>query len=291
MSDAPHAGGQVPAGGTSRWFARRGVATVPAVRNRSGDLRLAAATLNRRGWLRHQPGDLRTTILESVRIRRIDRGEAVFRHGERPDGLFGLVSGRVKFRTCTRGGREIVQGVARAGDWFGEVGVFDGKPRGQDAVALCSVVVATLSIDRFRAVTEANPHYLRNFAEIMARNIRAMSLFTFEVASAPPPERILRLLAFLLQEEIGQAEDDAIVLDVGQELLGAIAGLSRQTVNRELSRLAAVGLLECRYGRVVVHAGMLRRSIDRADPPALTSGVAAEARSPGRVEPAHAARP
>jgi hypothetical protein len=30
-------------------------------------------------------------------------------------------------------------------------------------------------------------------------------------------------------------------------------------VNRELNRLGAAGVLECRYGRVVVDAGVMRR--------------------------------
>ena len=225
----------------------------------SGLLPLATTILSRRGWLSEQPAELRATVLESVRVRRFDNGDALFRHGELPEGVFGLVSGRVKFRTSTRDGRELVQGLMGSGGWFGEVSLFDGEPRAQDAIALGQTVAVLFPIDRFRALTEAQPQYLRNFAQIMTRNIRAMTAFTYEVASAPPSARIERLLGFLLRHELAQADDSPVVLDVGQEVLAAVVGLSRQTVNRELNRLAVAGVVECRYGRVVVDAAVLRR--------------------------------
>ena len=207
-----------------------------------------------------QPAELRGMILNSVRVRRFDNGAAFFRRGELPEGLFGLVGGRVMFRTSTREGREIVQGLAGPGAWFGEVSLFDGAPRSQDAVALGPAVAAMFPISSFRAVTEAQPRYVGNFAQIMARNLREMTTFTYEVAASPPSARIVRLLCFLLQYEFAQAPGSAAVLDVGQDILAAVAGLSRQTVNRELNRLAAAGIVECRYGRVVVTEGVLGRS-------------------------------
>jgi CRP-like cAMP-binding protein len=225
----------------------------------SGLLPLATTILSRRGWLSEQPAELRATVLESVRVRRFGTGDALFRHDEDPDGVFGLVSGRVKFRTNTRDGRELVQGLMGSGGWFGEVSLFDGEPRAQDAIALGQTVAVLFPIDRFRALTEAQPQYMRNFAQIMTRNIRAMTEFTYEVASAPPSARIERLLGFLLRHELAQVDDSSVVLDVGQEVLAAVVGLSRQTVNRELNRLAAAGVVECRYGRVVVDAAVLRR--------------------------------
>jgi CRP-like cAMP-binding protein len=245
-------------------------------------LPLATTILSRKGWLSEQPAELRANILDSVRVRRVDSGGVLFRHGERPEGVFGLVSGHVKFRISSREGRELVQGLTSSGSWFGEVSLFDGEPRAQDAVALGPVVAALFPIDRFRAVTEAHPQYLRNFAQIMARNIREMTTFTYEVASAPPSARIERLLGFLLQHELTEAYDSSVILDVGQETLAAVAGLSRQTVNRELKRLAEAGVVECRYGRVVVDAGVLRgfTSVDAA------AGLSPDHEGSGRARPA-----
>ena len=85
----------------------------------------------------------------------------------------------------------------------------------------------------------------------------------------PPPARVLRLLGFLLHDEVTQAREGAVILDVGQDLLAAIAGLSRQTVNRELSRLAAAGVVERRYGRVIVDTEALRRCAASGGPGGL----------------------
>jgi CRP-like cAMP-binding protein len=245
------------------------VTTLVAVRDTSGGpVSLAKTILSRRGWLSEQPPQLRAMILDSVRVRRFDTGTAFFRQGELPEGLFGLVGGRVKFRTCTRDGREVVQGLTGPGNWFGEVSLFDGRPRGQDAVALGPAVAAMFPVDCFRSITEAHPQYLRNFAEIMAGNIREMTAFIYDVAAAAPSARIERLLGFLVQHEFDRAPGSPVVLDVGQDILAAVAGLSRQTVNRELNRLAAAGVVECRYGRVLVDESVLRASATvAAEPP------------------------
>ena len=193
----------------------------------------------------------------------------MYLRGDAADGLYAVVGGRIKFRSCTTDGREVVVGAAGAGGWFGEVGMFDGLPRLHDAIALNPSIVVVLSVERFRQLTSAEPRMLANFAEIMTRNLRGLSYVTLEVSPEPPTERVLRLLALLVHDDMEQAQGRAVVLDVAQDLLASLAGLSRQTVNRELRKLAGTGALECRYGRVVVDTAFLRRrvALSSIDPP------------------------
>jgi CRP-like cAMP-binding protein len=222
------------------------------------DLEAAVAVLSRRGWLSEQPADLRDLITGSLRPLRVSAGGTVYSQGDPPDGIYGLAAGQVKVSVIAADGTEVVGGIIVPGGWFGELSVFDGLPRPQSAIVTNNALLVRLPGALFKKITAAYPQYLPNFIQIMARNFRSSSIYRYEVLPAPASQRVVRLMLLLADEEIrGNAFRD-IVLDIGQDHLAKIAGLSRQTVNRVLNELAKQDLVKCRYGRIVLCRRLLR---------------------------------
>ena len=89
-----------------------------------------------RGWLAEQPNSLQLGIVAEAHLRHVQAGGAVYHQGDAPDGLYGLVSGSVKFTSSTVEGREVIAGILSTGGWFGELGLFDGLPRVHSAFVL-----------------------------------------------------------------------------------------------------------------------------------------------------------
>ncbi|MDZ5649087.1 Crp/Fnr family transcriptional regulator [Nitrospirillum sp. BR 11828] len=215
------------------------------------DKRNAAAVLETRGWLAEQPADLRAEILARGRLRAYADGQAVYRGGDAPDGLYALVAGRMRLATVQEDGREVVILHAGPGQWFGEVSMVDGLPRGQTAVAKGDSLVLHLPGDAFARIVEANPRRWANFAGILSRHLRQATHYLGEVLALPTPQRTARLLALLCRLEEG-AESGPVLLPLSQEDLAGMLGLSRQTANRALGRLEAAGLVRRGYGGVEV---------------------------------------
>ncbi|MDE1145503.1 MAG: Crp/Fnr family transcriptional regulator [Azospirillaceae bacterium] len=214
------------------------------------DKRAAAQVLEGRGWLAEQPADLRAEILARGRLRGYADGQAVYRGGDAPDGLYALVTGRMRLATVQEDGREVVILHAGPGHWFGEVSMVDGLPRSQTAVAKGDSLVLHLPAQAFAAIVEADPRRWANFAGILSRHLRQATHYLGEVLAQPTPRRTARLLALLCRLE--DAGGGPCLLPLSQEDLAGMLGLSRQTTNRALARLEKAGLLRRGYGGITV---------------------------------------
>jgi CRP/FNR family transcriptional regulator, cyclic AMP receptor protein len=102
--------------------------------------------------LRHHPvlGELpRASIqrlLACASRRRVRRGTTVFAKGDAGTQLIAVLSGRIKIAVSSPEGREAVLNVVHEGEVFGEIALFDGRPRTAAAIALTDCEL--MSIDR-----------------------------------------------------------------------------------------------------------------------------------------------
>src|SRR5262249_62367321 len=94
---------------------------------------------------------------ERVRPRRLSRGLRIFFKGDPGDHLYVIESGEVKLVLSGGEGQESILDVLRAGDYFGEMALFDEQPRSADAVAAEPTQLLSLHRDDFRAVIERYP--------------------------------------------------------------------------------------------------------------------------------------
>jgi CRP-like cAMP-binding protein len=62
--------------------------------------------------------------------------------GDPPDGLFAVLDGAVRIAATTESGKKALLALLEAPTWFGEIAVFDGRPRAHDAVADENTLVA-----------------------------------------------------------------------------------------------------------------------------------------------------
>lgn len=93
-------------------------------------------------------------------------GATVVREGDPGDALCIIVEGSVEVRT---GGRVVAQ--LTAGDFFGEISLFDGAPRSATVVAVDDVVLLTLKSTDFEELLKI--HYVaRTALESLAKRFR-----------------------------------------------------------------------------------------------------------------------
>lgn len=89
-----------------------------------------------------------------MRKQRFERGEIVFREGGLSDIVFRVISGEVEIVKELRG-RDIALGRVGPGEYFGEMGVIEGRPRSATVKAVSNLEVETIERDDFlRRVSE-----------------------------------------------------------------------------------------------------------------------------------------
>lgn len=213
-------------------------------------------------WFRALPGELQEGLISAAVLRPLSSGQRLFSRGDPPDGLFAVLDGAVRITATTESGKEALLALLEAPAWFGEIAVFDGRPRTHDAVADEDALVAQVPQTALDDLLEREPRYWRDFGRLVSSKLRLAFVAMEEIASLPLPARLARRLV-VMAEGYGERHDrdSHRVLDVRQEQLALMLSTSRQTVNQLLKELAARGLLRLAYGQIdIVDLEGLRRA-------------------------------
>ena len=171
----------------------------------------------------------RERLAHGCRMRTFARSTALFREGERADGMHVVLRGVVK-----------VIHLVRKGNTIGEAAMFQRGTFPASAVAVDEVETLYVSAEALFALVTENP-------ELALRMLAALSLrlrmFAHKLAAQGQGGAAGRLATYLLhRRQIGGT--DVIRLGVSREVLANLLGLARETLSRQLSRFAEAGLVE-----------------------------------------------
>ena len=111
--------------------------------------------------------DVLQRILASGSERTFAAGEAIVRRGEAGDDLFVVVDGTVRVE---RDGRTLVS--LGPGEFFGEIAVFDERPRSADVTAETRVRCIAISRDALRDALALEPEAAWAMLQVLASRLR-----------------------------------------------------------------------------------------------------------------------
>lgn len=218
------------------------------------------------GWLAETPDAFRDAVLERCVPRRYRREDVIYRAGDPPGGLYGLVAGGVGVELSPSDREPYLGTFAQPGFWIGEGSVLTRGPRFIGIRATRDCLLAYLSIAQWDAVVQADPEAWRWFALLCLRN----SLLAVAVADAlmipGAAERMAAILLVLANQ--GGAGAAPATIAVSQEDLARMANLSRSSTGRILQVFEAEGLVENAYRQICVIdlAGLRKRRASPAAP-------------------------
>ena len=177
-------------------------------------------------------------------------GEIIYRVGRAPTYWFGVVDGLLKMSIDTDKGDSLTfTGVSRGG-WFGEGTALKREPYRYNVQTLRASVVAGLPIANFHELLAEsigfNRFIMNQLNERLGQFIAAREIDRLN----SPDVRVARSLAALFNPVLFPGVGE--VLQITQQELAYLVGLSRQRVNMALQRLVAEGWISVAYGGVRV---------------------------------------
>jgi len=189
--------------------------------------------------------DLNDEELERARRSIIEKsfsqGDYVCHRGDRLDAWTGIASGLMKLSTTSHSGKTVTLAGIRAGGWFGEGSLLKNEPRNYDLVALRETRLAFMNRPAFNWLFENsvafNRYLVRQFNERLGQFIALVEYDRSLDATA----RLARGIAWLFNPVL--YPDGGRHLDISQEEIGLLSGLSRPVTNKSLKTLEAKGLL------------------------------------------------
>jgi CRP/FNR family transcriptional regulator, cyclic AMP receptor protein len=178
------------------------------------------------------------------------KGAYICHRGDRLDAWTGVTDGIIKLSTVSRSGKAVSLAGVRAGGWFGEGSLLKDEPRRYDLVALRDARLALMSRSTFFWLFENsaafNRFLVRQFNERLGQFI---ALAEYD-RMLDAPGRLARNIAWLFNPVLYRDLD--LHLDISQEELGLLSGMSRQVANESLKLLEGKGLLRIEHGGITV---------------------------------------
>jgi len=177
-------------------------------------------------------------------------GEHIFLRGDQFDYWTGVVAGLVRMSIVSRGGKAMTFTGLTAGAWFGEGTVLKKEARRYDMVALRDSRIALMEQGTFFWLYENSVAFNRflvvQLNERLGQFIGLVEYGRTLDATARLARSIVSLFNPILYPDL------SLHLEITQEEIGALSGISRQNANQCLKRLEKEGLLRLEYGGVTI---------------------------------------
>jgi CRP-like cAMP-binding protein len=190
-------------------------------------------------------------LIARLRERHYRTGDVIFRKGDRCEGLFIVLSGRVRTSITSMDGREQVLKVFGPGRTFADIPVFDDEPLPADAVAVMDSTVAILSQQNLLDLLRRHPDIGLDIIRLFASRLRAYKLVVEDLSLRDVVGRVARLLRDHAHGQATLVEDSASMsLRYTQNEIAAMVGSVREVVQRALKTLEHAGVIQMARGRI-----------------------------------------
>lgn len=198
-------------------------------------------------------------------MRRMERGEMVFRVGERCEEFHVVVTGQVKLFVLAASGQEKVVELISPGQSFGEAIMFTDRPYILSAQSLGDTLLLTVSK---RVVLEEIARDHRFALRMLAGLSRRLHGLIHDVEAYALHSGLQRVIGYLLRDQVIEdneaGESRTISLPVSKATIASRLSLTPEYFSRVLHELAAEGLIEIdrREIRIVDAPRLARFQID-----------------------------
>lgn len=194
-------------------------------------------------FLKDLPKGVQDDLTTRLIRRSCNKGEFIFRQGDEGKSLFLIESGEVKISNLSTDGRESILAILWPGDTFGELALFDSKPRSTDALCRSDSEIMSISSESFWQALDSHPVAYRGVLKMMSLRLRQADQLIEDSAFLDVPARLARVLLRISQNEDFSLGGNGVV-KVSQTELAGMVGATREMVNKSLRKLEDVGHIQ-----------------------------------------------
>jgi CRP-like cAMP-binding protein len=192
-------------------------------------------------------------LARAGQVRRFKDKEYLVRRGEQPIGLGVILQGCVRSGSLSADGHEFTFSLLKPGALIWLISALDGQGTVNDAIAYGDTEIWVIPRAAYLRVLQHTPELYGYFVQMLCYRMRKAHSLVEELALVPLQQRLPRQLCTLACAESGGRTDmGEIILDVTQQDLAVLLGVTRPIVNRALKELELEGLIAVRYHKVVV---------------------------------------
>ena len=210
-------------------------------------------------WFAQTPLDVQQRLQDGVEVWSVDKGSIALVAGEPARGWYAVLYGLMQLQSTAPNGKVAAFLGVPSGEWFGEGSVLKTEPRRYEVAALRDSQLLCIPRVLFGELRQTSLAFNQHLVDHLNMRLgQAMaSIEAVRIRSAE--QRVAMCLSGLFWK-------GARRIDLSQEEIGHLSGLSRQTVNRALHELERQQLVSIQFARVrIVDENNLNRFIQQPD--------------------------
>ncbi|WP_159946192.1 Crp/Fnr family transcriptional regulator [Rhizobium sp. 18065] len=189
--------------------------------------------------------------LSRCHTRALCAGESLVDFEDASKDVFIVQTGEVRAVLRFSVGKEAILGTFKRGDILGELAAIDNLSRSASLMAVSEALVTVIPYAVFHDILRQRPDVALSLLQLLSKRVRAMNERLSELSFLDTKHRLYNTLLRLSRLRADGGRERIISPPLVHAELAEHIGASRETVSREMSRLAREQLVE-RTSRAIV---------------------------------------
>lgn len=182
-------------------------------------------------------------ILQSTKKRVLQKGEILFRAGEKDDTLYLIHKGKVRIFRLSDSGKEQLVRILNPGDFTGEFAIFQADAVHENfAEAMLPSSICLIQQKDLLTYLEEFPQISLKIIMEMTARLQESEKQTVQVSTESVEARIISFLMTCLEEN--SSNSPTIQLPISKKDLASYLGTTPETISRKFKALEQLGLIE-----------------------------------------------
>lgn len=178
----------------------------------------------------------------NLKIERFARNKTILYEEDTNRYMYIILEGKVKVVQVSEEGKETILAMHKAGEFFGEMSLIDGKTVPAAVIATEDTVTAIISKQDFYSLILSEGKMLEGLLKILCSRLRH-SWDMIQILNFKNAAQRLRMLFYRLSDEHGRETPDGITLELRltHKDIANMAGITRETATRIIDRWVKAG--------------------------------------------------
>ena len=190
-------------------------------------------------------------LSEQRDVRTYKKKEHIYTETGYPRGIYFVVKGKVKTYKTHEGGKELITGLFKDGDFFGYLPLLEDNRYSDSAMTLDDSEVCLIPKEDFIALVYKNSEVSRKFIKMLSDNLHDKEEQLLQLAYNSVRKRVAEALVTICNRYKKDGEQK-FSMNISREDLANLAGTATETTIRTLSDFKEEGLIDIKGKTIAV---------------------------------------
>ncbi|RWY54349.1 response regulator [Mucilaginibacter gilvus] len=179
-------------------------------------------------------------VIQERRTRAYKKNQVIYYEGDQGNGLYLLLSGKVKAIKLAKDGRELMTGIYGPDEYLGINAMLLKEEHADTATAMEDCLVCLIPKDLLEQLLSQYPDIAREFIKLLAHDIREKEEQWLQMAYNSVRKKMAEAMVRLYEQQ----PESEHGFKISREDLAAMTGMATESVSRTLTDFKDEGLID-----------------------------------------------